>query len=44
MFQIGTTWSVSHVESRVREELVQLGVLEESEGESEDEVSVTRVT
>ena len=43
--QVGSSWSVSHVESRVREELVQLGVLEESEGESEDEVcsSVTIV-
>ncbi|XP_063680796.1 transcriptional adapter 3-like [Bolinopsis microptera] len=30
--------TTSHVESRVREELIQLGILDDSEGESEDEV------
>ncbi|KAL5259566.1 hypothetical protein ACHWQZ_G009871 [Mnemiopsis leidyi] len=34
----GSSLTASHVESRVREELIQLGVLDDSEGESEDEV------
>lgn len=34
----GSSLTASHIESRVREELIQLGVLDDSEGESEDEV------